>query len=124
MKLVTDLSARFTAVPRGPWRDPPSSAAIVPIRSHIAHQFSGFLVAGLSSRLQFDEGYHNFLDLASSQIAPAIANAQAYEEERRRAEKLAELDRAKTTFFLQHQPRISNAADINTRATGGAPVRH
>ncbi|MGO7522830.1 histidine kinase dimerization/phospho-acceptor domain-containing protein, partial [Rhizobium brockwellii] len=33
------------------------------------------------------------------QIAGSIANAQAYEEERRRSEALAELDRAKTTFF-------------------------
>ena len=32
-------------------------------------------------------------------LAAAIANAEAYEEERRRAEALAELDRAKTTFF-------------------------
>ena len=30
---------------------------------------------------------------------PRLANARAYEEERRRAEALAELDRAKTTFF-------------------------
>ena len=30
---------------------------------------------------------------------PAIANAEAYEEERRRAEALAEIDRAKTAFF-------------------------
>ena len=35
----------------------------------------------------------------AGQIAAAIANAQAYEEERRRAEALAEIDRAKTTFF-------------------------
>jgi len=35
----------------------------------------------------------------TGQIAAAITNAQAYEDERRRAEALAELDRAKTTFF-------------------------
>ena len=35
----------------------------------------------------------------AGQISAAIANAQAYEEERRRAEALAEIDRAKTTFF-------------------------
>ena len=40
-----------------------------------------------------------FLGLVAGQIAAAIANAQAYEEERRRAEALAEIDRAKTTFF-------------------------
>ena len=34
-----------------------------------------------------------------AQVATAIANARAYEEERKRAEALAEIDRAKTAFF-------------------------
>jgi PAS domain S-box-containing protein len=99
MEVVKELSSRFVAVPPGPWPDPPQCAAIVPIRSHVAHQNAGFLIAGLSSRLQFDEGYQNFVELATTQIATAIANAQVYEEERRRAEALAEIDRAKTAFF-------------------------
>jgi K+-sensing histidine kinase KdpD len=33
------------------------------------------------------------------QIAAAVANAEAYEQERQRAEALAEIDRAKTAFF-------------------------
>jgi PAS domain S-box-containing protein len=98
-QLITDLSSRFVAAPPGPWPDPPECAAILPIRSHIAHQFSGFLIVGLSSRLQFDDGYRNFLDLAASQISTAIANAQGYEEERKRIEAFAEIDRAKTAFF-------------------------
>jgi PAS domain S-box-containing protein len=99
MQVVKDLSSRFVAVPPGPWPDPPQCAAIVPIRSHVAHQTAGFLIAGLSSRLQFDEGYQNFLELATTQIATAIASAQVYEQERKRAEALAEIDRAKTAFF-------------------------
>ena len=99
IQVVTDLSSRFAAIPPGPWSDPPQCAAIVPIRSHVAHQTAGFLIAGLSSRLQFDEGYQNFVELAATQIATAIANAQVYEEERKRAEALAEIDRAKTAFF-------------------------
>ena len=47
----------------------------------------------------YDENYQSFLGLVAGQIAAAIANAQAYEEERRRAEALAEIDRAKMTFF-------------------------
>ena len=47
----------------------------------------------------FDDGYRGFLELVAAQIAASIANAQAYEDERERAEALAELDRAKTTFF-------------------------
>jgi PAS domain S-box-containing protein len=99
MLVVNDLSSRFVAVPPGPWPDPPECAVIVPIRSHVAHQTAGFLIAGLSSRLQFDEAYRNFLEVATAQIAAAIANAQVYEEERKRAEALAEIDRAKTAFF-------------------------
>ena len=41
----------------------------------------------------------SFYELMASQIATAIANARAYEAERRRAEALAEIDRAKTAFF-------------------------
>ena len=40
-----------------------------------------------------------FVDFVAKQIDGAIGEAQAYEAERRRAEALAELDRAKTTFF-------------------------
>src|SRR5262249_4611891 len=37
--------------------------------------------------------------LVAGQIASALANAEAYEQERRRAEALAEIDRAKIAFF-------------------------
>jgi len=59
----------------------------------------GKLVVGLNSRRPFDDAYQSFLDLVAGQVSTAIANAQAYESERRRAESLAELDRAKTAFF-------------------------
>lgn len=72
---------------------------IVPIHSSIAGRPVGFLVAGVSPRLRFDESYRAFLELFSAQIATGITNAGAYEEERRRAEALAEIDRAKTVFF-------------------------
>jgi signal transduction histidine kinase len=60
---------------------------------------AGFVVAGVSPRLVLDDDYKGFLGLLAGQIATSIANAQAYDEERRRAEALAELDRAKTAFF-------------------------
>ena len=56
-------------------------------------------MAGVSCRLKLDELYRSFYELVAGQIATAIANARAYEEERKRAEALAELDRAKTAFF-------------------------
>ena len=57
------------------------------------------LVVGVNARRPFDEGYQSFLDLVADQLAIAITNARAYEAERQRAEALAAIDRAKTTFF-------------------------
>jgi signal transduction histidine kinase/DNA-binding response OmpR family regulator len=99
MQIVEDLSSGFSMVPSGPWADPPHCAVVVPIRANVAHHFFGFLIVGVSSRLRLDQAYRDFLELATSQIATTIANARAYEEERRRAEALAEIDRAKTAFF-------------------------
>jgi signal transduction histidine kinase len=96
---VEDLSARFAKVPPGPWADPPQCGVVVPVRSSKADQLAGFLVAGVSARLRLDDLYRAFYDLMAGQIALAITNARAYEEERTRAEQLAEIDRAKTLFF-------------------------
>ena len=97
--VVDGLCARFAKVPAGPWIDAPDRAVVVPIRSSKADQLAGFLVAGVSPRQQLDDRYHAFFDLVASQIAIAVTNARAYEEERKRAEQLAEIDRAKTVFF-------------------------
>ncbi len=72
---------------------------LVPIPAAGETGRAGVLIAGLNPFRLFDDGYRSFLTLAAGQIAASIANAQAYEEERRRAEALAEIDRAKTAFF-------------------------
>ena len=60
---------------------------------------AGVFVAGLNPFRPLDDAYRSFVSLLVGQIAAGLANAHAYEEERRRAEALAEIDRAKTTFF-------------------------
>jgi PAS domain S-box-containing protein len=99
MQVVENLASIFPVLPPGTWPDPPDSAAVIPIHSNIPSQIAGFVVAGLSCRIKFDEAYKTFLNLVTTQIGSAIANARAAEEERRRAEASAEIDRAKTTFF-------------------------
>ena len=81
-------------------RAPETSAErvlVLPISS--GTQISGALVAGVSRFLRLAGDYRDFFDLAAGRVSAAIGNARAYEEESRRAEILAELDRAKTTFF-------------------------
>jgi hypothetical protein len=53
MQLVGKLSSKFLAALSGSWYEGPDSAVVIPIGSNIQRQYSGFLVAGLSSRLKF-----------------------------------------------------------------------
>ncbi len=98
-ELVDRLEARFGRLRCGVWPDPPQSAIVLPVMQSGQDRLAGFLVAGISPRRVFDDDYRGFTELLAGHIATAITNARAYEEERRRAEALAELDRAKTTFF-------------------------
>lgn len=90
---------RLEGLRDGPWPEPVERALVLPIARPNQEQLAGVLVAGLSPRLPVDDGYRGFLNLVAGQVATTIADARAYDDERRRAEALAELDRAKTAFF-------------------------
>jgi PAS domain S-box-containing protein len=96
---VDDLAARFAAIPTGPWDKPARQAVIFPIAQQGQDRPAGFLIAGINPYRTFDTAYSGFVNLLAGQISAALASARAYEAERKRAEALAELDRAKTTFF-------------------------
>ncbi|QJX01189.1 Chemotaxis protein methyltransferase CheR [Frigoriglobus tundricola] len=96
---VTDLSRTFGPLPGGVWPEPPHRAVVLPLAKPGQDRLAGFVVAGVSPRLVFDDEYRGFVDLLAGHVAAAVASARAYEEEKRRAEALAELDRAKTAFF-------------------------
>src|SRR5688500_1143387 len=98
-EVVSDLGAGIGPLPGGPWPEPSDAAYVLPIAVPGKIKPTGFLVAGLSPRRVVDADYRSFFDLIAGHVGTAIANARAYEEERARAEALAELDRAKTAFF-------------------------
>jgi len=93
------LDDERATLPRGAWTQPPTQAAVLPIAASGQTGRVGALIVGLNPFRKFDDNYRSFLELVAGQIGAAIANAQAYEEERQRAEALAEIDRAKTAFF-------------------------
>ena len=100
--IIDDVGRRLpngVRLPSGAWDRSPHAAAIVPIAQQGQTEPAGFLVAGLNPYRAIDESFAGYLDLIGGQIASRLANARAYEGERRRAEALAELDRAKTAFF-------------------------
>jgi PAS domain S-box-containing protein len=105
-QIVTGLADRFADVPRGEWELPPTRALVLPLHQPGRATPSGFLVAAQNRYRPPEEG-RGFLELLAGQVADAVSRAQAFEDERRRAEDLAELDRAKTAFFtnVSHELR-------------------
>jgi PAS domain S-box-containing protein len=96
---IDDLSHLDPEVTRLSWPGQARRAVVLPLTSTGQDRLVGFLIAGVSPRRAFDDAYASFLDLVAGQLASGLANAQAYEAERERAEALAEIDRAKTAFF-------------------------
>ena len=96
---VADLPGRGVRMAALPWTDLVQNGFLMPLKGAGQDRFTGFLVVGASPRRPLDQPYVEFLDLVCGQVAAAIADAEAYEHERARAEGLAEIDRAKTTFF-------------------------
>ncbi|WP_269178897.1 ATP-binding protein [Modestobacter sp. VKM Ac-2979] len=91
----------------GFWQDPVGDAVVLPLGGAVDEERIGVLVAGVSPNRALDAEYRTFLDLVAGQFTSALGNARAFEDERRRAESLAELDRAKTAFFsdVSHELR-------------------
>lgn len=104
---LDQLSTLFPDLPQESWDTPPTQARLVPIMKQGQEAPAGVFIAGLNPYRQLDAGYSGFLELVAGQIAASITNAQAFEGERKRAEALAELDRAKTVFFsnVSHELR-------------------
>ncbi|WP_306414642.1 ATP-binding protein, partial [Corallococcus carmarthensis] len=105
--LVKELGQRLRALPGGRWNTPPSLAVVRALTRPGQSRPYGFLVGGVSPRRRLDAPYHDFFQGTAEQVAAALANARAYQEERQRAEELAALDRAKTAFFsnISHELR-------------------
>ena len=98
--MVNDLSAAVEApLPRGFWDKSPTQAVILPIVVKGQEKPVGCFICGLNPYRKYDEGYSSFIELLAGQISASLAGARAFEEERRRADALAEIDRAKTLFF-------------------------
>jgi PAS domain S-box-containing protein len=96
---VEGLRGRVGSLPGGAWPETPQRAVVVPIAKPTVSKYFGLLVLGLSPRLAYDDDYAGFVELLAGHVATAISRATAFEDEKRRAESLAELDRAKTAFF-------------------------
>ena len=93
--------------PRGAADLPVTDAIVLPVAGRAEARPLGVLIAGVNPTYLLDDDYTAFFELVASNIGTAIQNARAVEEEKRRADMLAEMDRAKTVFFsnISHEFR-------------------
>ncbi|MBD1909367.1 MULTISPECIES: ATP-binding protein [unclassified Leptolyngbya] len=107
MVQVDNLFEKFGLLPGGLWPESPSTALVLPVAQPGSLLPTGLLVAGISPRRALNDSYQSFLTLVAGQIAIAISNTRALEQERKRASALAELDRAKSQFLanMSHELR-------------------
>ncbi len=109
--LTTTYGGLFIPLPDRPGQPAistdPDTVVAVPLTGSGTAEPVGVLFAGVSPYRALDVEYRRFLDLAARQVATAIADADAFQAQRRRADGLAELDRAKTEFFtgVSHELR-------------------
>jgi len=94
-------------LPTGSWNEPPTQAYLAPVILPGSQKARAVLVTGLSPHKRLDQSYRSFLELLVAQVGSTIADTLAYEAERKRAEELAELDRAKTAFFPTSATRFA-----------------
>jgi len=97
--MIDGVSARIGTLGCGPYDEPPNLAYLLPILVPGTAAPATIAVAGVSPRLPLNDEYRGYYELLAAALTAAAATVGAREQDRRRAEALAEIDRAKTTFF-------------------------
>src|SRR3984893_16129785 len=74
----------------------PDQALVLPLGENA---IAGALVVGTNPQCPLDEQYLGFCQLLADQLSSALASVLSHEQQRQRADALAELDHAKTAFL-------------------------
>jgi PAS domain S-box-containing protein len=96
---IHELDTWAAHIPTGAWKIPAQTLLALPIGELGRERAPGLLLAAVNPHKLPAGSYLTFFQLLAYQISTSLADARSHEEERRRAEALAELDRAKTLFF-------------------------
>jgi signal transduction histidine kinase/DNA-binding response OmpR family regulator len=103
LRLVPELPTLLPSLATGLGDDCPEQALVITLSGTADavtdSSSTAALVLGLSRYRPLDDQYRGFCRLVADQVSATMANATAYQGERRRAESLAQLDLAKTTFL-------------------------
>ena len=95
-QVIDDVAARIDGIHDVLADDCPDLALLLPLGEGPA---AGALLVGTNPLCPLDDQYVGFCQLLADQLSSAMASAVSYEQQRQRADALAELDHAKTAFL-------------------------
>ncbi|MEI6947592.1 ATP-binding protein [Paraflavisolibacter sp. H34] len=90
---------QYGELPTGAWNQPCRRLLVQPLAQGAQKRPAALLVTGINPHIYFDTASKSFYRLVCDQVATDLNNVLAYEEEKKRAESLLALDKAKTVFF-------------------------
>ena len=104
---MSEIKIEDVKLPKGEWEIAPSQFVYIPVSILGASHPYCIISAALNPFRKFDDPYKEFCQLIGDRISIEINKMLALEEETKRAEALAEIDKAKTVFFynISHEFR-------------------
>jgi signal transduction histidine kinase/CheY-like chemotaxis protein len=96
MRVIDDVASMIAGIHEVLAGDCPDQALLLPLGESPA---AGALLVGTNPRCPLDDQYSGFCQLLADQLSSAMSSAVSYEQQRQRADALAELDHAKTAFL-------------------------
>ncbi|WP_207512984.1 hybrid sensor histidine kinase/response regulator [Longitalea luteola] len=105
--VVAGINGMRDDLPKGFWKIPPSQVVYIPISAAGSKHPYAIIFAALNPCRQFDKNFQQLCEMIGARVSLEINKMQALEEERKRAEALEEIDKAKTVFFsnISHEFR-------------------
>ncbi|WP_459970368.1 SpoIIE family protein phosphatase [Mycobacterium sp. MUNTM1] len=96
VKVIDDVAHAIPGIDDVLGADCPQEALVLPLGEAST---AAALVIGASPRRPLDTQFQGFCQLLADQLTSTFASIASYEQQRHRADELAELDRAKTAFL-------------------------
>jgi PAS domain S-box-containing protein len=105
--VISSNNGRRPNIPKGFWDIVPEQILHIPLCISNNDSPNAVLTLGLNPYRKYDSVYQSFIQLLTDQILLEMNNLHSMEEDRKRVEALAEIDKAKTVFFnnISHEFR-------------------
>jgi signal transduction histidine kinase/FixJ family two-component response regulator len=96
VQIIENVASVIRGLHEALGRGCPDQALVLPLGEN---EVAGALVVGTNPQCPLDEQYLGFCQLLADQLSSALASVVSHEQQRHRADALAELDRAKNAFL-------------------------